>query len=177
MQNNYLVYPIGRFEPPSEISESDLIAWMERIGVFGARLVAVLEQHPQMDWSRPYRPGAWTYVQLVHHLADSHMNAMIRFKWALTEDNPLIKAYDENAWALQSDAQGPMEDAVALVKALHAKWLLLMKGMTAEQWKRRYVHPDGMQERTLAWTAGLYAWHGDHHLAQIEQGIRLSDGQ
>jgi len=105
------------------------------------------------------------------------MNAFIRFKWTLTEDNPLIKAYDENAWAQLPDAHGPMEDAVHLLNALHHKWSILMDGMTREQWNRTYVHPEGLQTRSLALTSALYAWHGDHHLAQMEQGIKLIDEQ
>ena len=177
MQSKYLVYPIGRFQPPAQINEQDISSWIERIKMLGTKLNTVLNQHPNMDWTQSYRPGSWTYVQLVHHLSDSHMNAFIRFKWTLTEDNPLIKAYDENAWAQLPDAHGPMEDAVHLLHALHHKWSILMEGMTREQWNRTYVHPEGLQTRSLALTSALYAWHGDHHLAQMEQGIKLIDEQ
>ena len=173
MQSKYLVYPIGRFQPPTEISEQDISSFIERIKTLGTKLTAVLNQHPTIDWTQSYRPGSWTYVQLVHHLVDSHMNAFIRFKWTLTEDNPLIKAYDENAWAQLPDAHGPLEQAVHLLQALHHQWAILMESMTGEQWHRTYVHPEGLQTRSLALTAALYAWHGDHHLAQIEQGITL----
>jgi hypothetical protein len=177
MQSKYLVYPIGRFQPPAQINEQDISSFIERIKMMGIKLISVLNQHPNMDWTQSYRPGSWTYVQLVHHLSDSHMNAFIRFKWTLTEDNPLIKAYDENAWAQLPDAHGPMEDAVHLLHALHHKWSILMEGMTREQWNRTYVHPEGLQTRSLALTSALYAWHGDHHLAQMEQGIKLIDEQ
>jgi len=126
--------------------------------------VAGLSQE-QID--TPYRPGGWTVRQVVHHVPDSHLNSYIRFRLALTEQEPTIKPYDEKRWAELADSRtGPMEVSLALLESLHARWVLLLRALTAADWKRTYRHPE-LGVVNLERTASLYAWHGRHHVAHI----------
>jgi len=119
------------------------------------------------DLDTPYRPGGWTVRQLVHHVPESHMNSYIRYKWALTEDEPTIKPYFEDRWAELSDARTcPVEPSLALLESLHQRWVTLLRGLTEEDWKRTFRHPDLGLVR-LDQNAALYAWHGRHHVAHI----------
>ena len=116
----------------------------------------------------PYRPEGWTVKQLVHHVADSHMNAYIRFKLGLTELNPAIKTYDEGAWANLSDTQNlPVNISLTLLHALHARWVEVLKGISTENWNRTVYHPEQKKEITLWHLLGMYAWHGKHHVAHV----------
>jgi hypothetical protein len=115
----------------------------------------------------PYRDGGWTVRQVVHHVSDSHMNAYIRFKWAMTEDAPTIKAYEEAEWAKLKDSQlTPAEISLTMIESLHARWTVLLRSMTAEDFQRRFTHPDS-GPHDVDWLLSLYSWHGDHHLAHI----------
>jgi len=110
----------------------------------------------------------WSIRQIVHHLADSHVNSYIRFKWALTEDNPVIKAYDENKWSdLEESKAGSLEATLALFEGLHRQWVQLLRSMTEEQYNRAFVHPVGNRTITLKSALGTYAWHCRHHTGQI----------
>ncbi|MBC7423468.1 MAG: putative metal-dependent hydrolase, partial [Ferruginibacter sp.] len=116
----------------------------------------------------PYRPDGWNVKQLVHHVADSHMNAYIRFKLALTENNPTIKPYDEAAWANLIDTQQvPINVSLTLLHALHVRWVALIRGMSTEDWNRTVYHPEQKKEITLWDLLGMYSWHGRHHTAHI----------
>lgn len=115
-----------------------------------------------------YRPGGWTVKQVVHHVADSHMNAFMRFKLALTEDNPVIKPYDENEWVKLPDTQNvPVNVSLTLLHALHKRWYELLKNMTDQDYKRTVFHPEHKREFTLWQLLNIYAWHGKHHAAHI----------
>ena len=119
----------------------------------------------------PYREGGWTVRQVTHHLADSHMNSYIRFKLALTEDNPTIKPFREAAWAELADSRvTPIDVSLALVDNLHARWVVLLRSMKAEEWERKVMHPE-VGPMSLDLMLGLYAWHGAHHVAHIT-GLR-----
>ena len=115
----------------------------------------------------PYRPGGWTVRQVVHHVPDSHINAYVRFKLALTEDNPTIRPYDEAAWALLADtARTPIEASLTLLDALHRRWVVLLESLREEDFARRLTHPE-RGPVTADWLLQLYAWHGRHHTAHV----------
>ena len=116
----------------------------------------------------PYRAGGWTVRQVVHHVADSHLNSYIRFRWTLTEDTPTIKAYDETRWAELPDAKtAPVEVSLKLLESLHVRWVYLLETLDDEAFKRSFVHPETGEEISLERNLALYAWHGRHHCAHI----------
>ena len=162
-----LRYPIGRFTPPAEVTPEIRAAWIDRIAAVPGALRAAVDGLSDAQLETPYREGGWTVRQVAHHLPDSHLNAYVRFKLALTEDNPRIKPYDEAGWSNLGDTSGtPVEVSLALIEALHARWVVLLRSMTEAQWARTFEHPEtGPWPLTRA--LGLYAWHGDHHLAHI----------
>ena len=163
-----LKYPIGRFNPPAEITPAYIKECIERIEALPAKLRKALAELPESQLDEPYRPGGWTVRQLVHHIADSHINSYIRFKWTLTENSPTIKAYEEKDWAEIAEAKtAPIEVSLDLLDALHRRWVLMLKNLTEEDCEKYYIHPDHGKAVTLAKNIALYAWHGDHHLAQI----------
>jgi hypothetical protein len=162
-------YPIGKFtytSPPNSQQREVLIDDIEQLPV--ALRTAVSGLSPQQI-ETPYRDGGWTVRQVVHHLADSHMNAFIRFKLALTEDEPTIKPYEQQLWADLPDVTAtPVETSLVLLEALHARFVGLLRGMNSQDWKRTFRHPQlGVMplEKNLA----LYSWHGRHHLAHITE--------
>jgi uncharacterized damage-inducible protein DinB len=162
-------FPIGKFHydgPPNEEQRRNLISDIEKAP--GALRSAVQGLSPQQI-ETPYREGGWTVRQVVHHVPDSHMNAYIRFKLALTEDEPTIKPYAEDRWAQLSDSQStPIEVSLVLLDSLHDRFVQMLQGIKLEEWKRTFRHPDlGLMplEKNLA----LYAWHGKHHVAHITE--------
>lgn len=166
--NDPLRYPIGRFQPPDSISLEDREVWISALETFPARLAALVLPLDDRILQTPYRPGGWTVRQVVHHLADSHHNSYMRFKWALTEDVPLIKVYDEKAWAALPDATGgPIALPLRHLEAVHARLVYLLRGLDPGQLLRRFRHPES-GETTLLENIGRYAWHGNHHYAHIE---------
>lgn len=161
-------FPIGRFDRPATVTllERDrFITDIEMLPGAMRNAVAGLED-AQLD--TPYRDGGWTVRQVVHHLPDSHMNAYVRFKLALTEHEPVIKTYEEARWAELPDSMGPVEVSLALVGALHQRWVMLMRAMTDDQWQRPFRHPEWGALR-LDGTLALYSWHGRHHLAHVTE--------
>lgn len=160
-------YPIGRFAWPESVPAQERAALLERVASAPSRLRVLVTGLTDRQLNTPYREGGWTVRQVIHHLPDSHINSYVRFKLALTEDEPLIKPYDEAAWAMLSDtAETPVETSLVLLEALHARWVTLMRGLTEQQWARTMRHPENgllRLDRVLA----LYAWHGDHHIAHI----------
>ncbi|MEM6628791.1 MAG: YfiT family bacillithiol transferase [Bacteroidota bacterium] len=165
-----LKYPIGRFQWPHNISPEEIESKIQEIATFPQQLRAQLAAMNPSFLQESYRPGGWTIQQLLHHVADSHTNAYIRFKWALTEDAPTIKAYDEKAWALTPEIQQtPVEESVHLLEALHKRWVSLLKSLSPTDWSKTFVHPESGKIYTLGVTVALYAWHGKHHLAHITE--------
>ncbi|WPV64251.1 MULTISPECIES: YfiT family bacillithiol transferase [unclassified Chitinophaga] len=165
-----LKYPIGRFQAPSHISDLQLKSYINDIRFLPSLVEIAVQTLDAPQLSTPYRPGGWTVVQVVHHLADSHMNAYTRFKLALTEDNPVIKPYDEAAWAELPDVtKTPINISLTLLHSLHTRWVSLMDNMTPEQWERVFTHPEHGETFFLKKVAGTYSWHGKHHLAHIER--------
>lgn len=161
-------YPIGRYAPPETIDAAVRAAWIDDVAAAPARLRAALDGLDDGQLDTPYREAGWSVRQVVHHLADSHLHTYLRFKWALAEDTPAVAAYDQDAWAALPDSvRGEVGPALALFDGLHGRWLPLLRGMDEEAYGRAYLNPRTGSERTLGWTLGLYAWHGEHHVAQI----------
>ena len=168
-----LKYPIGKFIKPESISESQILEWIDTIESLPEVLSKLTKDLSveQLNW--PYRPEGWNIKQVVHHLADSHMNSMIRFKWTLTEDTPTIKAYHEDRWAkLKDDNDNNLSHTQSLLKGLHAKLGILLRSLTKEDLKREFIHPEHCKHISLEETIGIYAWHSKHHLAHIEQALK-----
>jgi hypothetical protein len=173
MSNNQ--YPIGKVQFV-DFSEKEKEARLADI-LFLPRMLeyAVLNLHEE-QLQTPYREGGWTVNQLVHHVADSHMNAYIRCKLALTEDNPTIKPYDQDAWVLTDDVKNvPVNISITLLHSLHHRWYELLKTLTEEDWKRTVYHPEQKREISLWNLLLIYAWHGKHHAAHITH-LRESKG-
>ena len=165
---NLLAYPIGRFDLKAPFSIEDRTAAIQDIATLPARLVAAVNGLSDAQIDTPYRPGGWTVRQVAHHVPDSHLNAYTRFKLALTENEPLIKTYQEHLWAELPDSRLPVEPSLRLLDSLHVRWTALLRDLTEDQWQRRLRHPE-LGDITLHAYAGLYAWHGRHHLAQVER--------
>ena len=165
-------YPIGKFETPAlPLSETERARLIEEIAELPSRLAAAVRGLDEARLDRPYRPGGWTIRQVVHHVPDSHMNAYIRFRLALTEDTPPIKPYEEARWAELSDAaSGPVGVSLTLLEALHTRWVALLRSMRASDWTRGYRHPE-LGAVSLDKALALYAWHGRHHLAHITNAL------
>lgn len=162
-----LRFPLGEFTAPSVVSDSQRAAWIADIARLPADLTAAVEPLSEAWLGKCYRPGGWTVQQVVQHLADSHMNSFVRFKWALTEDQPTIKPYDEKAWAECPDKGAlPVTASLVFLAALHDRWVALLSGMSPSDWRRGFVHPES-GPIALDVNLGLYAWHGRHHLAHI----------
>ena len=169
MQLEQLKYPLGKFDYFKELGPTDLAEGIAVIEAFPARLSALAARLTDAQWETSYRADGWTARQVVHHLADSHSNALIRFKLALTEDNPTIKPYRENLWAdLPDSVNAPVEWSLQILDALHARWTLLLRNMSEADFDRTYFHPDSQRTFPLRQVVSLYAWHCNHHYAHVE---------
>jgi DinB superfamily len=167
-----LKYPIGVFVKPDLISKTDIQKWIETIENFPKRIKNLTQNlsAEQLNW--PYRPDGWSIKQVVHHCGDSHMNCLIRFKLALTEDLPVVKPYEEAIWAILADAN--TEDLTAsmqIIEGVHSRWTLLLKSFTTNEFDRKFLHPASGKIFTLDEALGMYAWHCNHHIAHIEQAL------
>jgi hypothetical protein len=129
----------------------------------------------ELQLDTPYRPGGWTVRQVVHHVADSHLNAFVRMKLALTEDAPTVKPYDEKAWAELPDARLPVDVSLAMVEAVHARWVAVCPPIESTSYARTFVHPEHGRDLTLDWLLQTYAWHGSHHVAHVT-ALRRREG-
>jgi uncharacterized damage-inducible protein DinB len=162
-----LRYPIGKFSyqgPPTEEQKQNCL---DEIAHAPARLRAAITGLSEKQLGTPYRPEGWTVRQVVHHVPDSHLNAYVRFKLALTEDDPTIKPYAEDRWAQLADTQAtPVEVSLALLDSLHDRWTRLLRSLQPEDWKRTFRHPE-LGSVTLEKNLALYSWHGRHHVAHI----------
>lgn len=164
-----LQYPIGQFEKPSAITREQIAEWVESINTLPLRLKREVCALSEAQLETPYRAGAWTIRQLVHHVADSHMNGFIRFKLALTEDNPVIKPYDQNLWvALEDSRSFPVAASLRILEGLHARWYEMLKSLDNDALRRTFYHPEHEKYLLLDEVIGNYAWHGNHHLAHIK---------
>lgn len=169
MSNDEILrYPIGKFNPKPDYTSSELDAAIGRIDALPSSIENVIRHFNRQQFEIAYRDGGWTARQVIHHLSDSHMNAYIRFKWTLTEDTPMIKAYDEKKWAETPEINSDPRLSVDLLKALHAKWVALLTALTGNDILKEYVHPETKKNVRLDRMIALYAWHGDHHLGHLK---------
>jgi hypothetical protein len=162
-----LRYPIGKFSYDGHLTEDQKSASLDDIAQTPAELRSAVKGLADVQLDTSYRPGGWTVRQVVHHVPDSHMNSYMRFKLALTEDDPTIKPYAEDRWAQLADTKAtPVEVSLTLLDSLHDRWIRLLRSLRSEEWKRTFRHPD-LGPMTLEKTLALYAWHGRHHVAHI----------
>jgi hypothetical protein len=164
-----LQYPIGRFNAPEYIDPIQLRHYIQDIEDFPKLLGAEVDKMKDKELDIPYRTGGWSARQVIHHCADSHMNSFIRFKLALTEDNPVIKPYHENLWAESTDyLEMPVKTSMSILEGLHARWVCLLKSLTDEELRRTFYHPEKQAEIPLDINIALYSWHCRHHLAHVK---------
>ncbi|MES2864652.1 MAG: putative metal-dependent hydrolase [Bacteroidota bacterium] len=167
-----LKFPIGPFEMPREITAPQLKNWILEIEQLPEKLQTVTEDLSVEELNYVYRPDGWNIKQVIHHLADSHMNSLVRFKLTLTEETPTIKPYQEHFWAELIDGKSDeIESSMLIIKGVHSKWSLLLNSLTSEQLERKYYHPENKKEHTLLEAIAMYAWHCNHHLAHIKQAL------
>lgn len=163
-----LKYPIGKFDPPKTITEAQIKQWMEQLVMLPQELSAISSALTEEQLEVQYRPEGWTVRQVIHHLADSHINAYTRVRLTLTEEKPTVRPYDEVAWAELADAKsGDIQVSIAILKAIHERLVTLLKTLIFGDFERTYYHPAANEEFTLGYLVGNYAWHGKHHLAHI----------
>jgi uncharacterized damage-inducible protein DinB len=163
-------YPIGKFHMEKEVTPAKRAQAIEQIAETPGKLREALLSLVNEQLDTPYREGGWTVRQLAHHVPDSHMNAYVRWKLALTESEPTIKPYEEKAWAELSDAKKmPISVSLELLRALHERWVAVIRGMQEADFARTFKHPDHPGTQTLDWMLFLYAWHGRHHVAHITE--------
>ncbi len=162
-------YPLGKFHYAGPADEKQRQAFIAVIAETPAKLRAAVSGLSEQQLGTPYREGGWTVRQVVHHVPDSHLNSYVRFKLALTEDEPTIKPYAEGRWAeLEDSKTTPIEVSLTLLDSLHDRWVRLLRSLRSEDWARTFRHPD-MGPMTLDKTLALYAWHGPHHVAHITE--------
>jgi hypothetical protein len=162
-----LQYPVGKFAWDGGASSGQLRQWIDEIAAAPGLLRAAVGGLSPQQIDTPYRPEGWTVRQVVHHFPDSHLNSYVRFRLALTEPEPTIKPYDQQSWAELADSRtGPIEVSLSLLESLHERWVILLRSLTAADWKRTFRHPE-LGVVNLERTAASYAWHGRHHVAHI----------
>ena len=162
-------FPIGKFHYDGLSSEDQKQTFLDDIARTPANLRAAVKGLTETQLDTPYRAGGWTVRQVVHHVPDSHMNSYMRFKLALTEDEPTIKPYAEDRWAELADSKAtPIEVSLTMLDSLHDRWVRLLRSLGPEDWKRTFRHPE-LGAMTLEKTLALYAWHGKHHVAHVTE--------
>lgn len=168
-----LRYPIGRFQLPSTVTPVQRGRWIEEIAAAPGHLRAATKHLSNRQLDTPYRPGGWTVRQVAHHVFDSHVNAYLRTKLALTEAEPTIKTYREAEWAELADYRAPIEESLELLDLLHRRWVRVLEAMAPTDFQRRFVHPEHpAAPLTLEQLVAIYAWHGAHHVAHVTELAR-----
>jgi hypothetical protein len=164
-----LRYPIGNFSFPKSVTPDQLRIWIHEIEAHPAAFRQAVQGLSDAQLDTPYRPDGWTVRQVAHHLPDSHMNAYVRYKLALTEDEPTIRPYDQERWAELPDANsGPIEPSLVLLEQLHTRWIRLLRALEPTDFDRRFKHPE-IGVLTVGALTALYAWHGKHHTAHVTE--------
>jgi len=162
-----LSYPVGRYQRPGTLTDEQRRAAIDSIAKAPVAFRAAVSGLTERQLDTPYRPDGWTVRQVVHHVPDSHMNAFIRFKLALTEDKPTIKTYEESEWAKLEDARStPIETSLSLLDLLHDRWIRVLRAMSPSDFRRALIHPEN-GEMTLDDLLAMYEWHGRHHTAHV----------
>lgn len=165
-----LRYPVGKFTRPEKIKKSEVKRWIKEIDKLPKRLKDAVKTLTEEQLNTVYRDGGWTVRQVIHHVADSHMNAYIRMRLALTEENPQIKPYKEDRWGELIDSKtADIKFSLNLLAGLHKRWIMLLKSLQKEDYKKTFFHPDQQRNITLEEIIGLYAWHSNHHLSHITE--------
>ncbi len=168
MNIEQLKYPIGKFICEGTIDQSNIENWIQELSTFPLRLRNEVENLNDKQLDTRYRKEGWTIRQVIHHCADSHMNSFIRFKLALTEDNPTIKPYYEERWSELVDSKVmSIESSLKIIEGLHTRWTILIQNLTESDLTKTFTHPESGRSYKLNETIGLYAWHSNHHLAHI----------
>jgi DinB family protein len=169
-----LRYPIGKYQRPAKLplDHDARAALIHDIEHAPAALRAAVQGLSEAQLDTPYRPGGWTIRQVVHHVPDSHLNGYTRMKLSVTEENPAIKAYEQARWAELPDVRRvPIDVSLALLDALHVRWIAFLRGLSPEDFQRTFLHPDlGVVPLDVA--VGIYAWHGKHHTAHITNAVK-----
>lgn len=160
-------YPIGQFEKPDIISQDLIAEWISNIAAFPQDLSEQVQSLSDEQMDIPYRKNGWTLRQVVHHCADSHMNAFCRIKLALTEDCPVIKPYFEAEWAKLADSEISLDASLFILRGLHKRWEALLKSLSHNDLNRNFIHPEGNKKTSIAEAIGMYSWHCKHHFAHI----------
>jgi uncharacterized damage-inducible protein DinB len=161
-------YPIGKFERPDTLTPDERRKHIDTIAAVPQKMREAIRGLNEKQLDTPYRDDGWTVRQVVHHVPESHMNAYIRTKLALTEDNPVIKPYEESLWAKLPDVQTtPIETSLTLLESLHKRWDILLRGLQQPDFRRTFRHPEHDGNLSLDWLLAMYSWHGRHHIAQI----------
>ena len=171
-----LRYPLGKFNCPNIISKGHIESWITVLDEFPNRLEKLVSGLTQEQLNTVYRLGGWTIRQVIHHISDSHHHSYNRFKWALTEDKPVIKAYFEDRWAELFDAKtAPIQMSLNHIKAIHFKLVYFLKGLSEEDLNKSFIHPETNNEVVLKKNIGIYAWHSNHHYAHIENLLKKNN--
>ncbi|WP_338356294.1 YfiT family bacillithiol transferase [Yeosuana marina] len=168
-----LKYPIGKFDCPNNISQSNIEDWIFILEQFPKRLENLVKNLSNEQLDTVYRPNGWTVRQVVHHVSDSHHHSYTRFKWALTEDKPVIKAYYEDRWADFEDSRtAPIDMSIQHIKAIHFKLVYLLKQLSENDLNKSFIHPETKKQVVLKENIGMYAWHSNHHYSHIENLLK-----
>jgi hypothetical protein len=175
MTDEQLKYPIGKFSPPVSYTNDDIRHWINDIKILPGKIRQAVISLNEKQLDTQYRTGGWTIRQVIHHVADSHMNSLIRFKLALTENNPTIKPYEEADWALLPDYRLPVESSLRILEGIHQHWVTLLESFGEKEWGRTFTNPESGQTIPLKRALALYAWHCRHHLAHITETVKKFD--
>lgn len=171
-----LRFPVGRYKKPSTITEALISDWIQEIEDFPKQVISLLKEMGKTELNLRYRPEGWTIKQVIHHCADSHMNSLMRFKLALTEEAPTIRPYYEDRWAeLPDSLEDEVEDSLQILSGLHRKWGKLLRTLTAEDLQKTFVHPEHGTSIALDENIAVYAWHCRHHLAHIQSALQYRE--
>ncbi len=169
MEFEHLRFPVGRYKLPEHFTETFKNECIDSIAGVPEKIKQVISGFSEKQWHTPYREGGWNAVQVVHHMADSHLNAYCRFKLGMTEETPIIKSYEEKEWAKTADANVvPPTSSILLIEGLHERWVTFLKSLTMDDYMRTILRTETNTTQNLQFLLGLYAWHGNHHLGHLE---------